>query len=1152
MLGFGFKKTKVLASAEKNVKQGRLSNAISDYERIAQEDPSDLNVLNTIGDLCVRLGNVEKATVYFKRVGDAYAAEGYLLKAIAVYKKLTKHNPNAQDAVRKLAELYTQQGLNNDARAQYMAVADSLLRNDDKAGAAEILLKILELDPNHPQTQARLAQVYVQLGKKAEARDVYFRSAQAQRARGGLEACDAALDRVLELSPGFAPALLLRGETRLETGDAPGAVQALESLPEIDSRPEGLQMLLRAHLKLGHRAEAEPLARKLFSVFHETSGVTLYAEALVAAGDFEAALDFYQEHAMTLLSANTPAVLQTLHTLIAPLKTNARALAILCELFEKAGDTPHVAEVTESLAHLSAQQGALQKARDLYKKLVDLEPENPLHLQNYRQVLTRLGEQPAIRERSWQEGRQARVSEELENSAPVLEQNDSPELSVAVKDALTDSELFASYNLPARAIQPLEAILSRAPRHVKLNQRLASLYLRTGRLEETAQRCRVLSSVFAEAGLPAEARQYAELAEKYGGRGDQAESAESIPALPFQHLETGSGATSPQQPARVAPPQGNFPEPRGGATAAVEPVLPVTARMVPEPSAPLPASSSASPQEDPAAAAASDTLAHEIDLSEEWERVLAAAHVPDEPGSSSPPALASQGAPGERITETAGLPPGTQDRRLVWTSDAPHDVPSRPDVASSAPVPGGAEEPGRAEAGASAARAVDAPSTPALAPIMDPALADIMEEARFYLSQSMVEEARMALARAEALSPAAPQIAQLRAQLATLPATDLQEAQIEILSEVQPSELPTHAEASPSAVEPISSLPNLEPVSSSAGPAAHLEPTLVTSLGQAQDAGVAAAPPGTPEAVGDEAADTATETSRQLEVRPVPLQGTAESSAEGPRAAGLDSASTLPARDALRELVSELEASLPEDFAAPPGASASTPQEPGVTAAKPQRGGLTPEAGKVVPPAAMPPAARGPSFQIFPTGAPGTGVPETTVDGGREFSATEPMNAAELVPNEMRDESAGLNGLFKEFKRDLESSSAESDDPETHYNLGVAFKEMGLLDEAIGEFQKVCKAIEGGVAFPQAIQVYTWLADCFVRNGLPEAGIHWYQKALEVPGLDGEGILAVHYELALAYEAAGDLPAARRHFMHVLSRNIDYRDVAERIKSVKS
>jgi tetratricopeptide (TPR) repeat protein len=112
---------------------------------------------------------------------------------------------------------------------------------------------------------------------------------------------------------------------------------------------------------------------------------------------------------------------------------------------------------------------------------------------------------------------------------------------------------------------------------------------------------------------------------------------------------------------------------------------------------------------------------------------------------------------------------------------------------------------------------------------------------------------------------------------------------------------------------------------------------------------------------------------------------------------------------------------------------------------------------------------------------------------------------------------------------------------------------MGLLDEAIGEFQKVCKAIEQQHSdFPQVIQVYTWLADCFLQSGVPEAAIHWYERTLQIPNLGEERALAVHYELARAHEAAGDLVAARRHFMHVLSRNIDYRDVAERIKALKS
>src|SRR4051812_47468736 len=94
-LGFGFNKAKVLASAEKNVQQGKLHNAITEYEKIVNKDPKDLTVLNTIGDLYARIGENEKAGEFFKRVGDTYAGEGFTVKAIAMYKKLTKLNPGA-------------------------------------------------------------------------------------------------------------------------------------------------------------------------------------------------------------------------------------------------------------------------------------------------------------------------------------------------------------------------------------------------------------------------------------------------------------------------------------------------------------------------------------------------------------------------------------------------------------------------------------------------------------------------------------------------------------------------------------------------------------------------------------------------------------------------------------------------------------------------------------------------------------------------------------------------------------------------------------------------------------------------------------------------------------------------------------------------
>ena len=149
--------------------------------------------------------------------------------------------------------------------------------------------------------------------------------------------------------------------------------------------------------------------------------------------------------------------------------------------------------------------------------------------------------------------------------------------------------------------------------------------------------------------------------------------------------------------------------------------------------------------------------------------------------------------------------------------------------------------------------------------------------------------------------------------------------------------------------------------------------------------------------------------------------------------------------------------------------------------------------------------------------------------------------------------SIDLSEMFGELKQELEEEVvAGDDDPETHYNLGVAFREMGLLDEAIAELQKVCTAIDHGKAFSQPVQTYTWLAQCFLDKGVPEAAIRWYEKALNIPGLDDEARVAINYELGSACETALDKPAALRHFTSVYGSNIDYRDVAERIQALKS
>ena len=166
-----------------------------------------------------------------------------------------------------------------------------------------------------------------------------------------------------------------------------------------------------------------------------------------------------------------------------------------------------------------------------------------------------------------------------------------------------------------------------------------------------------------------------------------------------------------------------------------------------------------------------------------------------------------------------------------------------------------------------------------------------------------------------------------------------------------------------------------------------------------------------------------------------------------------------------------------------------------------------------------------------------------TTNGNSATSSPVPQVSAESLNQ--------LSEVFQEFRAELGELGEEDEDLETHYNLGIAYREMGLLDEAIGEFQKVAKAVQKGKPFRYAMNCSTMLGLCFMDKGEPKIASIWYQRALEVPGLEQDAVLALRYDLAMALENAGESKQALDSFRQVYAVNIDYRDVADRIAELQ-
>ncbi|MGI8811630.1 MAG: tetratricopeptide repeat protein [Pyrinomonadaceae bacterium] len=132
----------------------------------------------------------------------------------------------------------------------------------------------------------------------------------------------------------------------------------------------------------------------------------------------------------------------------------------------------------------------------------------------------------------------------------------------------------------------------------------------------------------------------------------------------------------------------------------------------------------------------------------------------------------------------------------------------------------------------------------------------------------------------------------------------------------------------------------------------------------------------------------------------------------------------------------------------------------------------------------------------------------------------------------------------------LEEADVPSDsDYETHYQTAVAYQEMGLVEQAIHEFQEAVNCIPPNDGTRRFFQCANLLGHCFMQQGMPKLALKWFDRTLETVGLDEEEKQALWYEVGAAYEMDGDIVNAAKYFEYVYAENVDFRDVRNRMKS---
>jgi pilus assembly protein FimV len=982
-----YNKSKFVEAAQKLLNQGKVAQAIAEYQQILKHEPRDQVTLMTIGELYIRQGETFQAIDYFERLAQIFVGDGFLTKAIAVYKRIAKLAPEEIRPLEKLADLYVQQGVMSEARPLFLQLAEIHLKNNRQPEAVALLKKLLMAEPDNLRIQIRLADLYQAMGQTQEAVEAYISAAQRALARGDHAECEKLADKALKLDANNLAAVIVKARVYTSQGNFSQGAEILERVADLDKGGEQAELLLDLYLKNLKWDQASELALRVFDGDQKNFGLApKVVEALLDSAQGERAMAILERTRIPMIDAGEHETVGRLLTGVAErLPGRLEPLEWLVELYGRTSDSFRLPDALAHLGDALVAANKLERAKQVFQQLVDREPESEPAKRKLSDVLRKMGDlgpedakavpvpedhgpaeivkppAPKVRPDTEVPAPEVKAKPAMVSSEPPLDD----ETQRFIAQSLTDVDLFASYGLTQKAIGLLEAVLRRAPRHTPTLEKLLDFVLGAGDDRRTAELAAQLEQIHSKRGDQRGAERFSELRRRFQR------------AAGISDEEWATPAAQGQPPSEVSLPEVTA-EPAAGEE------FPFEAQT--EEPAIVEASKAAAPVEE----------VHEVDLSNEWASVSEET----QPENAAPAVGEFELHPVEEQhgAEEFVIP----ERTMIESSEAP-----------------------------AADSEFHVPLEPPQAALHPPQHEPVEEVHEEVLELPSTFE--------EGTHPAAAQTAPAHNETVPEPVASESKFPAMGIPEVQPSAAESEFELEQ----------DYELV---------LDPeALVPAYDQKPPAEPIVAPE--PEAV------------RQNSAAASPTTGFASDQFLSDLAAEIDQLGIGELSPAFSEPASS-------DNAAP----------------------------------------------------------------GKPSAQSEPVSPAEAGP---------LKEVFEEFRAELGEMGAEDEDLETHYNLGIAFREMGLLEEAISEFQKVAKANARGRSFRYAMQCCTLLGLAFMDKGQPNIAALWYERALNTADIDPESALALRYDLGVAQESAGECDAALKSFFQVYAVNIDYRDVGERIAALQ-
>jgi tetratricopeptide (TPR) repeat protein len=494
-------KARMLREGERYVQQGKITLAINEYLKIIKEEPDDVLTLNTLGDLYLRQSRVGDANQLFMRVADSYARNNFLLKAIAVFKKILNSDPTNLEVNLQLASLFARQGMNVDARNQYMLIGDLYAHAGKANESLEAYEKVVEIDPTNAAMQLKLAETHLEQNNKEKAYLLFAGAARAQMKSGSIAEAMASFRRALAVNWANSEALKGFLETALHAGDLNSALEKIHECVQGFPDDPALQALMgRVYEATGQLEQAE---RCLHAAIDADDSFFVHVIALSGAflqsGDPDRALHCLDPIVSILICRREIEKLVAAYDCILEVHPHhLPTLQKLADILSNANDNARYVSTVEQVAQLCQGSGQPVEALNAVERILDANPDSQEHLDLHRELFSQAypgspyhlppGVLDARREPI------ARLEDSVGSAAAHIGTADSSAASIV------EIDLLLNYGLKEKALQLLRTLETARPADLEVRRRLCSLYAESGEHLQAAQQSVLLSALLRKAG----------------------------------------------------------------------------------------------------------------------------------------------------------------------------------------------------------------------------------------------------------------------------------------------------------------------------------------------------------------------------------------------------------------------------------------------------------------------------------------------------------------------------------------------------------------------------------------------------------------------------------------------------------------------------